>query len=105
MSDKFKLVGHHVVPVEDLFEWARWFETAKCKVAYDTISPGVQVSTVFLGLDHNFGMAGRPILFKTVVFGGPLDGEQERYHTWDEAEQGHRAMVERAASAEPLTSR
>ena len=52
-----------------------------------------EVSTVFLGLDHNHGPAGPPILFETLVFGGPLSDEMERYATWTEAEAGHAKMV------------
>ncbi len=94
MNDKYKLEGHEVVPVDDLLEWGSWFETANRHVGLD-IFGDVRVSTVFLGLDHNFGN-GEPLLFETMVFGGPLDGEQERYCTWDEAEAGHKVMVEKA---------
>lgn len=61
---------------------------------------GVNISTVFLMIDHSFN-GGPPVLFETMVFGGPLDGEQERYHTYDEAEAGHAAMVERVKQASP----
>ena len=52
------------------------------------------VSTVFLGIDHNFG-EGKPLLFETMVFGGKLDEETERYSTWEEAVEGHNHMVEK----------
>lgn len=87
------------VPVE-LMEWARWFEnTDNHRVAVDTIAgnPDVTVSTVFLGLDHQFG-EGKPLLFQTMVFGGELDQEMERHSTWKEAEEGHRSMLERVRS-------
>jgi len=65
------------------------------RVALDKdVAPGAEVSTVFLGLDHAFG-DGPPVLFETMVFGGPLDGEQDRYCTWDEAVAGHAAMLAR----------
>lgn len=54
------------------------------------------VSTVFLGLDHQYG-DGPPLLFETMVFGGPLDHEMNRYSTWNEAEKGHQEMVERVS--------
>ena len=54
----------------------------------------IEVSTIFMGLDHNFSNEGPPILFETMVFGGALDQEQARYATWEEAEAGHKAMVE-----------
>jgi hypothetical protein len=53
----------------------------------------VTVSTVFLGLDHNWG-DGPPILFETMIFGGERDEYQERYSTWGEAEEGHQRAIE-----------
>ena len=82
----YKLAG-------DPLEWARWMEKAKRHVAKTTIGK-VWVSTVFLGLDHQWGQ-GKPILFETMVFGGKLDQEQQRYCTWTEAVKGHKAMVKR----------
>ena len=54
----------------------------------DTRVGRVQVSTVWLGLDHRFG-EGPPIIFETMVFGGVDDGEMERYCTEAEARAGH----------------
>ena len=87
------LNGHEIVPCEDVLEWAKWFEKADRHVGYDE-KKDIQVSTVFLGTDHNFGSKGLPILFETMVFGGEHDGEQERYSTWKEAEAGHKKMCE-----------
>lgn len=51
----------------------------------------VEVSTVFLGLDHRYcGDDGPPILFETMIFGDGRDDYQERYVTLAEAEAGHR---------------
>ena len=97
MAEHYKLVGHDTVPVDGLIEWATWFETADRSVARDEIGESC-VSTVFLGLAHSFGQGG-PILFETMVFGGPLDQETERYRTWDEAETGHAAMLARVQAA------
>lgn len=93
MSDKYILRGREVVPVS-LMEWAAWFATATERHLAKTDVAGAHVSTVFLGINHSFG-GGPPLLFETMVFGGPLDGEQERYSTFDEAEAGHAAMVEK----------
>lgn len=46
------------------------------------------VSTVFLGTDHGYGR-GAPILFETMIFGGPLDEEQDRFCTVHEARVAH----------------
>lgn len=53
---------------------------------------GVAVSTVFLGINHNWE-AGPPILFETMVFGGALDDTIWRYSTRKEALAGHDAVV------------
>jgi hypothetical protein len=96
MADTYILDGKRPARVDTL-TWARWFEDAdNRRVAEDTIGEA-RVSTVFLGLDH--GYHGTPILFETMVFGGPFDGEQERYATYDEAEAGHAAMVARVRDA------
>lgn len=47
------------------------------------------VSTVWLGLDHNFLPGGIPVIFETMIFGGPLDQWQDRYHDEAEALEGH----------------
>jgi hypothetical protein len=65
----------------------------------DTTIGDARVSTVFLEIDHRFVDEGPPILFETLVFGGPMDGEMERYATWEEAEQGHADMVFRVTAA------
>jgi len=100
MSDKYILDGHDVVPVDDLLEWGRWLQTANRVVAKDDLPSGTYVSTVFLGLDYNHGFGSHPQLFETMVFGGPLDSEMDRYSTWREAEAGHAAMLARAKEAE-----
>jgi hypothetical protein len=96
MNGRYKLEGRTPVPVDDLIEWAAWFERARedCVVRQEE-RRGVRVSTVFLGLDHQFG-SGRPLLFETLVFGGRRDGKMNRYATWEDAEQGHRELAAEA---------
>lgn len=57
------------------------------------LADGVQVSTVFLGLDHAWG-GGRPLLFETLIFDGQYDGHMWRYSTRDEAIVGHLAVLD-----------
>lgn len=78
----------------DIKEWARWFETADRQLALTKL-PGCDVSTIFLGLDHAFTTEGSPVLWETMVFGGDLDGEQQRYTSEEAARAGHEAMVQR----------
>lgn len=90
--DKYILEGKQPKLVEDVIEWGQWFETAERQVAKTELPNGVRISTVFLGLDHNFS-GGIPILFETMIFGGKHDQYQERYATWDEAESGHKKAI------------
>jgi hypothetical protein len=84
---QYILDGHRPVPCDDLLEWGKFFESADRIVKSDMVK-GVHVSTVFLGLDHSFGY-GPPILFETMIFGGPMDMYQERYRSWEGAVCGH----------------
>lgn len=85
----------------DATKFSRWFEKADRTVLRDTCG-GVLVSTVFLGVDHGFG-TGKPVLFETMIFGGPLADSQWRYHTWDEAVCGHVMALAKALQAEQTT--
>jgi hypothetical protein len=91
----YVLDGKEPRAVDDLLEWAGWFESANRRVARTEIGDA-EVSTVFIGLDHCFGFKGPPILFETMVFadGHPLDEIQLRYSTWAEAETGHIEVCE-----------
>ena len=101
MSDKYILEDHKVVACSNLFEWAQWFENADRQVA-ETILGEVRISTVFLGLNHRFGSVPNkdrvPLLFETMVFGGKLNLEFERYPTWQDAEEGHKRWIAKAQS-------
>ena len=99
MTDRYILDGKNLVPEPDLLKWAQWFETADRKVAF-TKTDDSDVSTVFLGLDHSFAN-GPLLLFETLVFGGPLKDEMDRYATWEEAEAGHKEMVRRVKDSTP----
>ena len=79
------------VPEPDLLKWGRWLETTKRHIAKDQVG-GVQISTVFLGIDHSFG-SRPPIFWETMIFGGPHDQYQERYSTRKEAEAGHQKAL------------
>lgn len=92
MSNYYRLEGHNPVPCTNR-EWSHWFETTPRHVDKTELEGDVRVSTVFLGLDHSFG-DGEPLLFETMIFGGPHDGYQERCSTWDQAVEMHRNAVE-----------
>ena len=101
MNDNYILEGHEAKLV-DMMTWARWFEDADAderRVAFYE-DGGIRVSTVFIGLNHEWRPDAPPQIFETMVFGGPLDDEQQRYATWEQAEDGHKALVLRVKEAE-----
>lgn len=89
--NKYILEGKKPVPVSDLLVWGHWFESADRIVAKTTVGK-LKVSTVFLGLDHNWG-EGPPALFETMIFGIDDDEYQTRCSTWEEAEAQHAEAV------------
>jgi hypothetical protein len=94
MSEYYTLVGQTPVPAE-LLEWAAWFEVpGNRSVKLTRLLDMVEVSTVFMGLDHRMVGSGPPILFESMAFWGPeRDGyEQDRCSTWLQAEQMHQEM-------------
>ena len=68
-------------------------EAIDSHVANDLVGNS-HISTVFLGVDYSYA-GGQPFLYETMVFGGPFNGKQIYYRTWEEAERGHKEMVEK----------
>jgi hypothetical protein len=89
---QYILEDHEPVEVHDLKVWGRWMQSANRRVGDDLIGE-VRVSTVFLGVDHNFCDGGPPLLFETMIFGGPHDQYQERCSTWQQAEAMHQRAI------------
>lgn len=93
MSEFFILADRIPIPC-DLLTWARWFEDhVRERIVQQNTIGDYWVSTVFLGLNHNW-LDGPPELFETMVFQG-CDGDRtdiaiQRYPTWELALEGHR---------------
>ena len=64
----------------------------RCRVAATEIGE-VMVSTVFLVLNHNYTGDGPPVLYETMIFGGPHSDRQWRYPTREAALAGHNQAV------------
>ena len=104
MMGVYYILDENKQPVEEPNEmkWGAFMSKVNRRVAFTKLTSSVQgknvghveISTVFLGLDHQFG-DGPPLLFETMVFGGPLDETQERCSTWAEAEIMHEQMIKR----------
>lgn len=82
--------AHNVVPTDDLLAWGRFCAQDDQRRVASTRYGTIDVSTVFLGLNHRFFGGGPPLLFETMIFGGPYDQYQDRYASWDDALLGHR---------------
>ena len=106
------------IPVDDVMTWAEWFEENDGRrFIRDTqikrgIIEGPWVSTVFIGLNMNYG-EGPVLLYETGVFacrnewrdpsdlfpnghwtiGDNLD--EDRHSTWAEAMEAHERLVEK----------
>ncbi len=81
----------------DVIQWAKDFEKEDRRVAKDILPDGKVVSTVFLGLDHNFG-EGPPLIFETMIFLSEKDSDEvdcDRYSTEEQALKGHKTMVKK----------
>jgi hypothetical protein len=118
----FILDAQGVPQPSDLMAWAQWDAADRTRriVAHTDVDHEgnvldeeharhavAEVSTVFLGFDHNHWDVGPPILYETLVFaneptiskieGRPplifertsIDESMRRYHTREEALQGH----------------
>ncbi len=96
MPDQFILNDEgNPVPEPDLILWGLSLSGPGTRVGEDHIGKS-RISTVFLGLDHNFTRHGPPILWETMVFGGVLDEELDRCSgTREQAEAMHAEMVKR----------
>ena len=87
MSERYVLIEKKAYPVDDLKDWATSFEKDNRRVAQTQVGD-INVSTVFLGLNHGWG--GKILLFETMAFDPKGDEKMcERYETWEEAERGH----------------
>lgn len=114
MSDHYILSGPASMdgnPIPTSWDvWARWFQdtreerrvrvtailddgTATDVDFYDEVM--LAVSTVFLGLDHSFGLGQSPVLWESLVFkdGSSLGCSMRRYASLEAAKTGHQKLV------------
>jgi hypothetical protein len=84
----------------DLDTWVRFFEKSDRFIVNDMINDRY-VSTVFLGIDHNY-FGGTPILFETMIFdkGSDFDCWCQRSCTYEEALLTHELALNVAKGGE-----
>lgn len=113
--DYYILIGKNPVKVDDWLSAARWQGMHHNKLSVTVIEPrkplnkgnrrmltlinrkraqSYLVSTVFLGMDHNW-YGGEPLLFETMVFSNGDWGDLycRRYSNYDDAITGHNKAV------------
>ncbi len=92
ISDKFDRQGR---PLSHM-EWSKLLENPEYKIVArleeDRDGEHLLISTVWLGLNHNWG-PGKPLIFETMIFGGPYNEWQMRWTSEKEAVKGHEAVV------------
>lgn len=90
------ILDEHDNPIAepDMVLAARWFgNNPKRRIVTKTdVNEDCTLSTVFLGLDHSY-RGGEPILYESMWFGGPNNGDMRRYNTKKEAFEGHLEML------------
>ena len=82
----------------DVLKWAAWFEmhdhtriVERTTIRRNDVE--IVISTVFLGINHSWGVSKKPILWETMVFNGPSDQYQVRYTSLAAAKKGHAKVV------------
>lgn len=85
---------------EDPIRWAEGIE--RCRIVKKDQVNGRQVSTVFLGINHNFTAHGDPVLWETMVFSGEDAAYlTRRYTSQADALNGHDEIVDQVRSLLP----
>ena len=114
MKHKYYILtpDHKIKVVNTVEEWAEQFENESRTVCRTAVGD-YTVSTVFLGIDHNYHSDGPPILFECMIFKtmeadpgkrweGKYEDFQERYATYKEAMARHKDIILRLKAGYPL---
>ena len=92
---RYYILDGHKAVLCSFMTWAKWFGSSDRHVANTEVGP-FRVSTVFLGLDHQFTADGPPMIFETMLFDEDhkaTDDYQTRCATWEQAEVMHKEAV------------
>lgn len=98
MSRYYSRQGRELSLEEWMLSFDNLTEEAR-RIALTHVSDECEVSTVWLGLDHQYSPGGPPLIFETMIFGGPCDSECWRYSTEAQAVAGHAEAVRVARAA------
>jgi hypothetical protein len=80
-------------PITSPLEWSALHEDLGYVHVRMTAVGEAQVSTVWVGIPQAGSTPERPLIYESMVFGGPLDEQAWRYSTEGEATAGHDHVV------------
>lgn len=100
--ERYWILENGVPITVDMLTWALQFNSTERTIRQHFVGRKTFVSTVFLGLNHNFYDSGPPLLFESMVFGGKLTDTQLRYPTTAAAIVGHYGLVIDAIAADKV---
>jgi hypothetical protein len=108
-STHYILVEGQPVPA-DFLTWMHWFAGhEEERIVKKTEIGHFEISTVFLGLDHNFLPDGPPLIYETMVFDRSREGMEkfselacERYSTLELTRLGHEEHCDRVRKEHQL---
>lgn len=75
------------------WEWTALFAHRDRHVAVTAVAEGIEVSTVWMGIDYGFGRTESPLIYETMIFGGARHGDQWRTPNRDAALAAHDQAV------------
>lgn len=106
MRRGYWILDENRVPKQvDLFTWAIWFEKTDRIVRQEWVGD-IRISTVFMGIDHNWSDKGPPILWETMAFSNRKNMHLYRNRcagSWEQAEAMHEVVVREACEIEQIT--
>ena len=95
------LKNKEIIPVDSVITWAEEFQKQSSIIKQNNfrtiLGKSIFVSTVFIGINTSLNDE-KPLLFETMIFGGKHDHYKVKYHTYNEAEEGHEKAVKLAKS-------
>lgn len=93
---KFYLLDENKKPYSVALEESyKLYEDMEMKITARDYVGDILVSTVFLGMNHNFDReSDTPVLWETMVFKGKYDDYMERYTSHEEALAGHKRILQ-----------
>ena len=79
-------------------KWGSWLKVSndRRRAGLDVVNEKYRVSTIFLGLDHNFGLQVLHLSGKMMIFPLDLFGDLycDRYTSYEDAVSGHQKAID-----------